>query len=49
MHQHYWLRSLIGVSWAAWPFNKHFTHAWVYSPVHDAEDALGVLLMGGEL
>ena len=49
MHQRNWIESLIGVSWAAWPFKRPLMGEWIALPIDDGADALGVLIMGGEL
>ena len=54
MHQYNWIRSIIGQNsyignGCAEPFEVSFVMEWYLSPIDNHHDAMGVLLMGGEL
>lgn len=49
MHQINWLSRIATSLIDACPFNKGVIRLWAVSPVDDDTDALGLVLMGGEL
>lgn len=49
MHQTTWLRMHATSLIVNCPFNKGIIRQWATSTVEDDTDALGVVLMGGEL
>lgn len=49
MHQTIFIDSFIHCEWTDEPFSTGFVVQWFGLPIEDGHDAMGVLLMGGEL